>query len=85
MAEHRAGLVKPGGRLYAGAPPFLTAPRGVSCPCGLLHSLLLCRWRLLMSAALLSGLFFVRHARFRVRRQRPEYGEHYGKPSPESG
>ena len=56
MAEHRAGLVKPGGRLYAGAPPFPTAPRGVSCPCGLLHSLLLCRWRLLMSAALLPGL-----------------------------
>ena len=56
MAEHRAGLVKPGGRLNAGATPLLTAPRGVSCPCGLLHSLLLCRWRLLMSAALLSGL-----------------------------
>lgn len=56
-AEHRPRPVKSGGRLYAGAPPFLTAPRGVSCPCGLLHSLLLCRWRLLMSAALLSGLF----------------------------
>lgn len=56
MAEHRAGLVKPGGRLNAGATPLLTAPRGVSCPCGLLHSLLFCRWRLLMSAALLSGL-----------------------------
>lgn len=56
MAEHRPWPVKPGGRLYAGAPLFLTAPRGVSCPCGLLHSLFLCRWRLLMSAALLPGL-----------------------------
>ena len=56
LAEHRPGPVKPGGRLNAGASPLLTAPRGVSCPCSLLHSLILCRWRLLMSAALLSGL-----------------------------
>ncbi len=56
MAGQKPELTEKGGRLNAGSPPLHSAPRGVSQPCGLPHFPKFRRWRLRMSAALLSGL-----------------------------